>query len=205
MELIFSDFSSIEGSCCYCSEEAGNEIRTLISPLPLKAVHYIGTGDFHYQTLFWLERLREPFSLLLIDNHPDDQPGAFGDALLSCGSWVREAKKLPLLQNFTWLRRASDYSASALTDAFPLYISVDLDVLSPEFARTDWDQGDMSLTELNGILSDVAARFSRGDEGKGIMGVDICGGISEEKGGREADMELNRATLLDLAGIFRNC
>ena len=63
----------------------------------------------------------------------------------------------------------------------------------------------MSLTELNGILSDVAARFSRGDEGKGIMGVDICGGISEEKGGREADMELNRATLLDLAGIFRNC
>lgn len=205
MELIFSDFSSIEGSCCYCSEEAGNEIRTLISPLPLKAVHYIGTGDFHYQTLFWLERLREPFSLLLIDNHPDDQPGAFGDALLSCGSWVREARKLPMLQNFSWLRRASDYSASSLTDAFPLYISVDLDVLSPEFARTDWDQGDMSLTELNGILSDVAARFSRGDEGKGIMGVDICGGISEEKGGREADMELNRATLLDLAGIFRNC
>lgn len=205
MELIFSDFSSIEGSCCYCSEEAGNEIRTLISPLPLKAVHYIGTGDFHYQTLFWLERLREPFSLLLIDNHPDDQPGAFGDALLSCGSWVREARKLPMLQNFSWLRRTSDYSASGLSDAFPLYISVDLDVLPPEFARTDWDQGDMSLTELNGILSDVAARFSRGDEGKGIMGVDICGGISEEKGGREADMELNRATLLDLAGIFRNC
>lgn len=205
MELIFSDFSSIEGSCCYCSEEAGNEIRTLISPLPLKAVHYIGTGDFHYQTLFWLERVTGPFSLLLLDNHPDDQPGAFGEKLLSCGSWVREAKKLPLLQNFTWLRRASDYSASGLSDAFPLYISVDLDVLSPEFARTDWDQGDMSLTELNGILSDVAARFSRGDEGKGIMGVDICGGISEEKGGREADMELNRATLLDLAGIFRNC
>ena len=205
MELKFADFSSIEGSCCYCSEEAGNEIRTLISPLPLKAVHYIGTGDFHYQTLFWLERVTGPFSLLLLDNHPDDQPGAFGEKLLSCGSWVREAKKLPLLQNFTWLRRASDYSASALTDAFPLYISVDLDVLSPEFARTDWDQGDMSITELNGILSDVAARFSRGDEGKGIMGVDICGGISEEKGGREADMELNRATLLDLAGIFRNC
>lgn len=205
MELIFSDFSSIEGSCCYCSEEAGNEIRTLISPLPLKAVHYIGTGDFHYQTLFWLERVTGPFSLLLLDNHPDDQPGAFGEKLLSCGSWVREAKKLPLLQNFTWLRRASDYSASALTDAFPLYISVDLDILSPEFARTDWDQGDMSISALNRILCDIVFRFSRPRYGKGIIGVDICGGITETKGGRDVDMELNRAAILGIAGIFRDC
>ena len=78
MELVLSDFSGLEGSCCYCSGEAGAEMRKRISALPLEAVHYIGTGDYHYQTLFWLERIGRPFALLLIDNHPDDQPGAFG-------------------------------------------------------------------------------------------------------------------------------
>ena len=54
MELVLSDFSGLEGSCCYCSGEAGAEMRKRISALPLEAVHYIGTGDYHYQTLFWL-------------------------------------------------------------------------------------------------------------------------------------------------------
>ena len=205
MELIFSDFSHIEGSRCYCSEEAGNEIRRLISTVPLEAVHYIGTGDFHYQTLFWLERIREPFSLILLDNHPDNQPGAFGEELLSCGGWVREAMKLPLLRDFTWLRRTSDYSPDAPAQAFPLYISIDLDILSPEYARTGWDQGDMSLTDLCRILTDIVSRSGSTGSGKGVIGADICGGMTGLEGEGDTATELNRAAIHRLAGIFRSC
>lgn len=198
METIFSDYRQIDGSRCYCSEDAGNEIRNLISDLPLHAVHFIGTGDFHYQTLFWLERIDRPFSLLLLDNHPDDQPGAFGAELLSCGNWVARARELPLLQCSAWIRKADDFRDGILPDGLPVYISVDLDILSTEFAHTDWDQGGMSLTELTSLLEKAVQQHP----GK-IIGVDICGGISPEKGGTDADMELNAAAGNAVAAVFR--
>lgn len=198
METIFSDFRHIEGSTCYCSEEAADEIRHRISTLPLSALHLIGTGDFHYQTLFWLERIREPFSLLLVDNHPDDQPGAFGAELLSCGNWARQAKELPLLRGFAWIRASGDYRDGMLPAEFPLYISVDLDILSRDFARTDWDQGEMSLPELVMMLRRITQEHSRG-----IIGADLCGGITPEKGGTPEDMEMNRACAKAVESVFR--
>lgn len=191
VETIFSDFSQLEGSCCYCSEETAAEIRRRISGMPLHAIHLIGTGDYHYQTLFWLERVGRPFSLILLDNHPDDQPGAFGPELLSCGNWVLGARRLPALQHFLWIRRASDMDAAALPATLPLYISVDIDVLSTEYARTGWDQGGMSLAELTGLLGSLRARYC-GPGGPGIIGADICGGVTRENGGCDADFELNR-------------
>lgn len=103
MQVIQSDFSTLEGTNCYCSEESAARIRQAISGLPLSAVHMIGTGDYHYISLFWLERIREPFSLVLFDNHPDDQPSAFSPDTLSCGSWVAEARKLPCCIGTYWL------------------------------------------------------------------------------------------------------
>lgn len=197
METRFSDYQQIAGSRCYCSEDAGNEIRRMISAMPLHAVHYIGTGDFHYQTLFWLERITEPFALVLLDNHPDDQPGAFGEELLSCGNWVLHARRLPMLRSFSWVRKPDDFSQGMLPDGLPLYISVDLDVLSREFAHTDWDQGEMSLQELVSILGDIPA-----SGGHRIIGVDICGGTAPEKGGTDADMELNTSTRKAVEAVF---
>lgn len=199
MNMVFSDFSELEGSNCYCSDECAAEIRRRIAGLPLRAIHLIGTGDYHYQTLFWLERIEVPFALLLLDNHPDDQPGAFGDSLLSCGSWVAAARRLPLLEYFRWVRRAEDYRPEELPAGLPVYISLDLDLLSEDFARTDWDQGDMSLGELLAILSELKA------SGAELAGMDICGGISEEKSGSLADMELNRSTTEAVAALFRDC
>lgn len=107
MQVIQSDFSTLEGTNCYCSEESAARIRQAISGLPLSAVHMIGTGDYHYISLFWLERIREPFSLVLFDNHPDDQPSAFSPDTLSCGSWVAEARKLPCCIGTYWLTSQS--------------------------------------------------------------------------------------------------
>ncbi len=197
MERIFADFSSFEGTNCYCSADSADRIRQELAGLPLHAFHYIGTGDYHYQTLFWLERVEEPFSLVLFDHHPDDQEGAFGDDLLSCGGWVARARRLPGLQADVWIRDAADFPALDALPPLPVYLSLDLDVLSEQFARTDWDQGAMTLEEMQTALRALAAS-------RRILGVDLCGGNTPEKGASPEDLALNASTGEALYGIFRD-
>jgi len=54
---------------------------------------YYGSGDFHHVSLALLRRLREPFNLLVLDNHPDWMRGV---PFLHCGTWLRHASQLPL-------------------------------------------------------------------------------------------------------------
>jgi len=194
MIAVDSDFSYLEGSCCYCSAQSAARIRESVAALPLGALHLIGTGDYHYISLFYLERIAVPFRLLLFDNHPDDQPAAFGGELLSCGSWVAEARKLPLLRSSHHIR-----DISGLVQLPPggesVYISIDLDILSPDWARTDWDQGEMTLPELEQALLAVAA-------GHGILGADLCGGLTMEKGAKDEDLALNEKTAGELIRLF---
>jgi len=197
MKRIFADFKAFQGTNCYCSAESAAMIRQLIAGMPLRAVHEIGTGDYHYQTLFWLERITEPFQLVLFDHHSDDQPGAFGEGLLSCGGWVAEARRLPLLDTDLWIRAASDFPALRRLRDLPVYLSIDLDVLSTEYARTDWDQGDMTLGELCGAIGELTAAHT-------ILGVDICGGNTIEKGASPEDLALNASTGEALYGLFRD-
>lgn len=196
MERINTDFSALEGTNCYCSTESADLIRRRIAELPVRAFHEIGTGDYHYQTLFWLERIEEPFALVLFDHHPDDQPGAFDEALISCGGWVAPARRLPCLQADCWIRDAADFPALEDLPALPLYLSIDLDVLSPAYARTDWDQGGMTLDQLLGALGRLVAKHT-------ILGVDLCGGNTEQKGASPEDLALNASTGEALYGCFR--
>ena len=196
MERIKTDFSALEGTNCYCSAESAERIRREIVPLPVGAFHLIGTGDYHYQTLFWLERLREPFCLVLFDNHPDDQAGAFGGELISCGGWVALARKLPMLQKDVWIRSAARFPALDALPELPVYLSIDLDVLSADYARTDWDQGTMTLPELEGALRRLTER-------RRLLGVDLCGGNTLQKGASPEDLALNAGTGEALYGIFR--
>ena len=197
MQRIFADFSSLEGTNCYCSAESAEQIRRTVAGLPLQAFHDIGTGDYHYQTLFWLERIAEPFSLVLFDHHPDDQDGAFGEDLLSCGGWVARARKLPFLEKDVWIRDAADFPALAALPALPVYLSLDLDVLSEQYARTDWDQGAMTFHEMETALRALVSS-------RRILGVDLCGGNTVEKGASPEDLALNASTGEALYGIFRD-
>jgi hypothetical protein len=197
MQRIFADFSSLEGTNCYCSAESAEQIRRTVAGLPLRAFHDIGTGDYHYQTLFWLERIAEPFSLVLFDHHPDDQDGAFGEDLLSCGGWVARARKLPFLETDVWIRDAADFPALAALPALPVYLSLDLDVLSEQYARTDWDQGAMTFHEMETALRALVSS-------RRILGVDLCGGNTVEKGASPEDLALNASTGEALYGIFRD-
>ncbi len=189
-----SEVCGLEETCCYCSAESAAKIRAYIAALPLRALHLIGTGDYHYISLFWLERIAEPFDLVIIDHHPDDQPPAFGGGLLSCGSWVADAEALPSLRRVSHVKDFAD-AEQLPRDAFPVYISIDLDVLSEEYARTDWDQGDMTLEELERVVLSVSAEHP-------LLGADLCGGLTPEKGAGIEDMELNRRTTERLEAIF---
>ena len=197
MERIKVDFTHLEGTNCYCSPESAAIIRQDFGRRELRAFHQIGTGDYHYLTLFWLELIREPFCLVLFDHHPDDQPAAFGDALVSCGGWVADARRLPLLRQDVWIRDATDFHLLEKLPNLPVYLSLDLDVLSPDFARTDWDQGTMSLDEMSAALRKLRAE-------RRIIGVDLCGGNTLEKGASPEDLALNASTGEALYGLFRD-
>ena len=180
------DVTDIEGTYCYCSESSAAQIRQRIFALPLGAVHLLGTGDYHYLSLFFLERISEEFALVLFDNHPDDQPGAFDEGLLTCGSWVKTAREsLPKM-------KADFLNSTDITpESIPIYLSIDLDVLSTRFAKTDWDQGDYSLDRLK---DEILKALS----GHKLIGVDICGGLKEPD---NSGNELNKAAIEAICSI----
>ena len=77
----------------------------------------------------------------------------------------------------------------------PLYISIDKDVLGPEYTETNWSQGDMSIDGLERLLSvflggqgeEKNFDACRNDEGNAgdirhsrILGIDICGEIQTD-------------------------
>ena len=82
-----ADLRFLTGTNCYCDREAAAAIRSAMEGLPVCAVHLIDSGNYHYLTRLWLERVRDPFLLVIFDNHTDMQAPAFGD-LLSCGGWA---------------------------------------------------------------------------------------------------------------------
>lgn len=191
-QIIDSDFSHLEGTSCYCSDESAEAIRHELAGRPVHAVHIIGTGDYHYISLFRAETLDEPFTLVLFDNHPDDQQTAFGGALLSCGSWVEEVRRLPLCQGMVWYNGRDEVQ---LPQSGSVFISIDIDVLSTDYARTDWDQGNVSLDGLLNALDPLL-------ENCNVLAVDICGGHTIQKGASTEDLAINAGTVEALCNKF---
>lgn len=157
-------------------------------------ISFLGTGDFHHLTIYFLDKLPITPQLLLFDHHSDmiePLPGT-----ISCGSWVRVAllqKKIKRCiivglnpkdeaitdkgfygkvaffpENIPHEKKLSQVIKQVLDSPEPLYISIDKDVLSPGESFTNWDQGSMTLNELVDFLKIIS-------QTKTIVGVDICG------------------------------
>lgn len=262
------DLTSLDGTNCYCSEEASDAIRKALSEVPSEALHWIDTGDYHYASLFFLEKIRAPYTLFLFDHHPDDQDSAFGTDILSCGNWVARARLLPnqtadfLIDRFphptsglqTNAVESSDAAIPQTRTAIPLpgttasqteiaipqpgttapqtrtagphpgttgprsgidglqgnskcgcgkgerpkaYLSIDKDVMCRDSARTNWDQGDMTLQELKDLIIRISYRYD-------IIGADVCGGLTESKGAGAEDLKINCATDAELRELLLN-
>lgn len=197
-EKFWTELSDLSGCNCYCDAEASDRIRKEIQAFTGKGLHFIDSGNYHYMTRLWLEKLQIPFRLLVFDNHTDMQPPAFG-GLLSCGGWIAASlEELPLLQEvilvgpdeeaytqvepdlqqkvlFLSREKLSTMTAEEkegffnnLSEDLPLYVSVDKDVLCKGDASTTWSQGDMHLSELMSFLELVLER-------QNILGMDVCG------------------------------
>ena len=197
-EISWTELSDPSGCNCYCDAEASDRIRKKIQAFTGKGIHFIDSGNYHYMTRLWLEKLQVPFRLLVFDNHTDMQPPAFG-GLLSCGGWIAASlEELPLLQEVilvgpdeeaytqvepdlqqkvlflsreklsTMTTEEKEGFFNNLSEDLPLYVSVDKDVLCKGDASTTWSQGDMHLSELMSFLELVLER-------QNILGMDVCG------------------------------
>lgn len=224
--LLKYDFSGIEGSNCYCSDEAAERIRELVRSMDPATPLWMGSGDYHYVSLFRGDCLLGALSpsgnksltckrsfagdgltdrqsagnesqnqddtvieLIYFDNHPDDQDDAFCGDMLSCGNWVKWYRNLAPVRT-TWhngngeVITSPDCARENLCTLPPVHLSIDLDVLSWEYAHTNWNQGSMTLDELCRRVSAIAAS-------RRIACIDFCGGLTESKGGTPEDDALN--------------
>ncbi len=201
----FVDMKDISGTNCYCDDEAKKEILSRISEdygddgmSFARGVHFIDNGNYHYISALYTGMIKEPFSLVVLDHHPDMQAPMFD--ILSCGGWVLDViKNNPFVRDIHIIgadrglideldekdkKRAIFYD---LEDVFydngtirlpdtenPVYLSVDKDVLKRDEIITNWDQGDMTTERL---MDFVRALFitEKKNFGRNIIGVDICG------------------------------
>lgn len=192
------EVQELPGSNCYCDGDAMETLRQKLEEFDADGIHFIDSGNYHYMSRIWLEKLNTPFRLVVFVNHTDMQPPAFG-GLLSCGGWVAASlEELPLLKEVLLVgpdQEAFDQTEPVLQEKvrflsrerlremtmeekvlffeelsvdLPVYLSVDKDVLCAEDASTTWSQGDMTLEELGQF---VAILLEKQD----ILGMDVCG------------------------------
>ncbi len=171
-DLKIVDCTDLDGTRCYLDDAAKETILQRINDFSPEGIHFIDSGNYHYLSLLWLSKIKEDFNLVLFDHHSDDQPPSFG-TITSCGGWVLEAKEtLSHMKNVYTYGIGQETPITDIPKDIPIYISIDKDVLSTEFAITDWDQGDMTLDTMIDMLSTLSNNHS-------IIGSDICGDTSE--------------------------
>lgn len=86
------DCRDISSTDCYCDDEALAAIQAKIAGVSVNGIHFFDSGNYHYMSKLWTDKIQEPFNLLIFDHHPDMQPPRF-EGILSCGGWVKEVLK----------------------------------------------------------------------------------------------------------------
>lgn len=76
------DCTHLKSTECYCDQEGAAALKRLIAGYPASGIHFIDSGNYHYLTKFWTDKIQEPFSLVVFDHHPDMQPPVF-DGVIS--------------------------------------------------------------------------------------------------------------------------
>ena len=217
-EICWVDCRDMSGVNGYCSDDAQEEIRKRIWDYDYRGIHFLDSGNYHYLSKFWLEKIEEPYSLVVFDHHTDMQESAFF-GMLSCGSWIKEVleehpyiKEVcvvgppkaaieqcePNLASQVVFLTQEELKAGTLEKwqeflengkELPAYLSIDKDVLCLEDARTNWDQGEMKLEEMEKMIKQVFQK-------RNVLGADICGENPQDTARMPAkeDLEINGRT-----------
>lgn len=210
------DLSDLTGTTMYCSLEAKQEIEKRLAHYGLHGIHFLDNGNYHYMTKILTEKIHHPFSLVLFDHHNDMQQPLIHQ-LTGCGSWAAEMlqentylkqliligpspktikeipedfqKKLVCISINEIEEDSAQKEIQKIDMSVPAYISIDKDVLDRYWARTNWDQGQMSIRTLEILLKDVFLNQE-------VIGVDICGecNLQEPLNQLLEDQKINRKT-----------
>ena len=205
------ELGEIEGTVCYCDAAAEAEIRRRLAPVADAGIRWIDSGDYHYVTKILAEFQQEPFVLVLVDNHPDDQEPVFG-GVLSCGSWVKALRESQPMLQAVWtlgpdhrirgpkVDRELEEGIDDLLEALEgqrVYLSIDKDVLRREESRTDWGQGSYALETLAGWLRKLLKM--------NVVAIDLCGEFAPSKGATPEDLRINGETNRYLQELILDC
>ncbi len=201
VEVEWVDCEGIRGTHCYCDADAAERLREKMAG-ELPAVRWTDSGDYHYMSYLLSLRQTEPFHLVLLDHHPDNQAPAF-EGVLSCGSWVKA-----LQEENPMVRDILTVGPPGCPEAIPegwleqrrgerVYVSLDKDILSRDYARTDWTQGTHTLEQVEGMLEQLAGRMQ-------LVALDICGEISADQGATPEDLRINKETNIELFNFITN-
>ena len=197
------DMKNISGTNCFCDDLARQTIRDMIAERGVseRGIHFIDNGNYHYMSAIMLEQVKEPFSLIVLDHHPDMQAPMFGD-ILSCGGWVLDViEKNPYVRDIHVIgadrslidkldenvrERAFFYdSVAGVNPQHPVYLSIDKDVLSTSELITNWDQGEMTSGELLSFVKELITT-------RQVIGIDVCGECAPDQEGIMVDAEIKR-------------
>lgn len=190
------NLSDISSTKRLCEKSTLDAIYERISKRNNRGITFIGSGNYHYISYLLLSEITEPFTLLLLDHHTD-MLNSPDQSIITCGSWIIPAlETLPKLQQVIIIGVGKDWETSfpkkyrgkvsvlpykqiidnpsfihritSLIKTEAVYISIDKDVFNENEAVTDWDQGEMTLKQLDQLLFTIAST-------KNIIGEDICG------------------------------
>ncbi len=160
-----------------------NTIKKIEKILPDNGrfVSFLGQGDYHYLTYLFLKKIKRKTTLVVLDNHIDCKP-VFDETFLSCGSWIKNALALPIVEkvvvvtneegefHYTDLKIVkpeTEELKKEIKNASSIYLSIDKDILSKKVLNTNWDQGNLTIELLEKLIDTVPVRK--------LLGVDVCG------------------------------
>lgn len=143
-----------------------NYLRFIEKRIPLShsLISFIGKGEYHYISYIFLKRINEPFILVVIDNHLDMN---YTDKnFIRCDSWLYKAGLLKNLKQIFYIN-SRKINKTLKTD-FPVYLSIDKDIIDKRYLQTRWTQGTVSPQQLIDFISNLHS-LNR------IIGIDVCG------------------------------
>lgn len=215
------DCTTLTGTDCYCDPETQKELMNRIYSCAFGAIHLMDSGNYHYMSRLFLEACQHRVSLVMMDHHTDMQPSALLP-VLSCGSWLLDTllevsdvqevfligppqkalEQIPCGQRekiFMISREELEAGAwkeklMSFVPHFPVYYSIDKDILSPDVCQTNWDQGTMKLSELKEILRWFLEKYP-------IAGADLCG-EPQAQGVREKEIVQSMQVNKEIIGLF---
>lgn len=205
-EPIWLDLKCLHGTNCMCDDTAKEILlQRLENEVGADGIHFIDSGNYHYVSALFTSLIKTPFSLIVMDHHPDMQLPMFD--ILSCGGWVLDVlnnnpyvmdvhiigadegliSQLPkkdagrvsfhtineIFGEYSFTEDSSGISLPSgepklnlLKTDYPIYLSIDKDVVRKDELVTNWDQGEASSGQVLSLVKALAKR---------AIGIDICG------------------------------